>query len=128
MSTLFDRVSEEHIKAIRAHGLDITYQDGETEVELKALPGRSRFTSADQRGAAVIEFNDQDFILAADDLAVDGVRIEPRRGAKILLTVNGYTYTYDVQPYGAERHWRWSGPGNAVRRVHGKLIDEEAAT
>lgn len=125
MTTIFDRVNAEHAKRIRADGVDITYVDGATQVELKALVGPARTEQFVQQGTVKLDGFEQDFLVVADDLVDDsGDRIEPRRGAHITRVISTRTYTYDIQPYRDERHWRWSGPGNGARRIHAKLITE----
>jgi len=115
-------VTDAQIDAVRTNGQTVTYIEGETEVELKALLGRSKFDSADVDGRAHTEWSDQDFLVVAADLHDAGVSIEPRRGVRIRLTQAGRTFTYEILPFGDERHWRYSGPTHAVLRLHGKLV------
>ncbi len=114
---------------IQAIGDTITYVDADESisVSLFALIGPSRTEVHILQGTAKLDGFEKDFIVVAADLVDGDTLVEPRRGAKITHETGGTVYTYSIQPYRDERHWRWSGPGNAVRRIHAKLVGTETA-
>ena len=98
---------------------------GDTEAETRRFqvmaalgrPGAEAETSVE---SLRIDTDDIDFLIAAADLALDGVPFEPGRDDRIILAANGQTHVYDLLPRGGDPPWRWSDPQKTTRRIHGR--------
>lgn len=94
-------------------------------IPCRATLGSKLLKLDDGNGGFRMEMTDLDFLIPARDLAVDGVRIEPKRGDLIVLPIGTDEQTFEVMPYAGEAPWRWSDPFQSMRRIHTKLVDEE---
>lgn len=105
----------------------VTYQRGQDSVDVPATTGQTvfRFDDPSSYGGATIRYVSRDFIVRVEHLTLDGVRVEPHRGDRVLETSNGTLYTHEVMPPGGdEPEWRYSDPQRTTYRIHTKLIEE----
>lgn len=111
---------------LKSHaGQTVTYIRAYDEVELTATLGSKPMRLADEFGAR-LDWTGQDFLIAADDLILDGDPQYPARGDLIVHVVDDTQRTYEVlSPGGTEPPWRWSDPHHTTYRVHTKLIEQE---
>ena len=88
-----------------------------------AALGRSGAEAEGSVPSLRIDAGDMDFLIAAADLAMDGVPIEPGRDDRIILAAGGRTHVYDLLPRGGDPPWRWSDPQKNTMRVHARCAD-----
>ncbi len=98
---------------------------GATEAETRrfAVPaalGRPEAEAEASVPSLRIDAGDLDFLVAAADLALDGVPFEPGRDDRIVLTAGGQTHVYHLLPQGGDPPWRWSDPQKTTRRIHAR--------
>lgn len=103
-----------------AAGGRILYQGDGDQVELGATFGRSEFPVDDGVEGVRIEYSDRDFLVAADDLTLNGGQAEPKRGHKITDLDTGDTY--EVSAPGGERPFRYCDPFWTLVRIHAKKV------
>jgi hypothetical protein len=104
----------------------VTYQRGQDEVDLPATIGQTVFNLTDEYGATIRHVT-RDFLIAAEDLVIDGAFVEPRRGDRIRETTAGVTFVHEVIGMGGESAWRYSDRDRTTFRIHTKQIDREEA-
>lgn len=64
-----------------------------------------------------------DFLVAAEDLVINSVTIEPRVGDEIRRTINGTTHKYEVQrPNRDETCYRFSDLDRKYLRIHTRKV------
>jgi hypothetical protein len=117
------------IEEVRADFLvrSVVYRRGSATVTLDATVGQTTEKNAIENGIEV-RVRMRDYLIAAQDLVLDGEMAEPKRGDRIEDTEGGVTRTYELMNPGAgEKEWRWSGSTHTRMRVHTKQISEEAA-
>ena len=113
---------------LRAHASEsVTYsRDPYDDLEILATRGSKPMRTLTDLGPR-IDFTMQDWFLAASELVIDGEPVTPRKGDRIYAVSRGMQQTYEVlSPGGDEPVWRWSDASEVTRRVHTKLIGEEA--
>lgn len=113
---------------LRSHaGKPVTYVRGEDSISLLAVPGNKPMRTMSDFGARV-DYTMQDWLIAASDLVIGGVRQYPERKDIIDVVEGAWVRRYEVlSPGGDEPAWRWSDPNNVAMRVHTKLIEEGGA-
>lgn len=89
---------------------------------VSATLGQTAFRIDDPVKGSRIERTDRDFLVAAEDLIIGGVAVEPQRGDQVLQTVGSSTHTYEVLAPNAEPPWRWADAHRKVLRIHTKLV------
>lgn len=104
------------LKASAAH--DVIYRRGDATVTIRATVGKSVLKLQDDYGNVRVVYTDKDFIVAAEDLILDGQRILPERGDKITETIGDKTITWAVAAPGNEPEWRWCDPYQVMIRIH----------
>lgn len=102
----------------------VTYQRGESAVELAATVGRTLFETANEFGI-VERTESRDFLIAAADLVLDGQSAQPRRGDRIREPSGGQVFVYEVMAPGNEPCWRFSDPYRRTLRIHTKQVAVE---
>jgi hypothetical protein len=106
-------------------GHSVTYQRGSVTVEVTAVYGKQLLKVADGRGGLRMEWSDKDFLILAEDLAVDGTRLIPQRGDQIIETIGETETTYEVMAPAGEPPWRWCDPYKTRLRIHTKQTTAE---
>ena len=110
---------------LRSHASEtVTYARGYDSVDVPAVFGRKLLRIADETGIRV-EWTDMDFLIAAEDLAIDGERLEPQRGDIVHIDMPYDTQSFEVMPFGSEPAWHWADPHQTMYRIHAKHIDTE---
>lgn len=104
-----------------AAGVTITYSRAAVSTSLTAVVGRTVF-SRNIEGGAAIEFGDRDYLIAAADLTLSGVAVEPAKGDRAIETINGTAITFECIPPTGEPAWRWSDPSRTKYRIHMKRV------
>lgn len=106
-----------------AAGGEIVYQRGEDRVWLEATWGRTEF-QVDTADGVQIEYSDRDFIVAAADLVLSGIRITPQRGDRITLVGEDQTdkQVFEVLAPGSAQPYRLCDPEGVMLRLYGKRI------
>jgi len=112
----------------RAHlSRTVTYERGESSVEVPATVGQTVFRLEEGYGATV-RYVSRDFLIAAADLVLEGASVTPQRGDRIRESVGGITYVHEVMgPGSGEPDWRYSDSFRRTYRIHTKQIDQEPA-
>lgn len=110
---------------LRAHASEtVTYTRGAESIEVPAVLGRKLLRIADETGIRV-EWTDMDFLIGADDLVINGERVEPARGDVVQVADVYDTISFEVRPFGDEPAWRWADPHKSMYRIHAKHIDTD---
>lgn len=105
---------------------EVTYRRGDTSVTLPATPGKTVFRLDDLAGGA-IRLVSHDFLIAADNLVLDGLPVQPQRGDLLVQDQGDRRFTHEVLPFAdREPAWRYGDPGRTTYRIHTKLIHDEA--
>ena len=114
-------------KMRRRHGSTLVVYEraGHTEAETRRLRvmaalGRSGAEAEGSVPSLRIDAGDIDFLIAAADLALDGVPFEPGRDDRIILAANGGIHVYDLLPRDGDPPWRWSDPQKTTYRISGR--------
>ena len=102
----------------------VTYRHDGDAIQVSAQK-TSVNTEVDRGDGVVLEAQRMDWIVAADDLVFDGVKIRPAEGDQIEHYIGTTLYTYEVIPLGTESHCRPVGPYGNAWRIHSKLIESE---
>lgn len=106
---------ERVVATIRLFGETITYRRGASSATVKANRGRSRFEVDDGHGGVRVVWNDMDFLLPVEDLALDGRPTLPQR-KDIIETASGLRY--EVLAPGGANEWEYSDPYRLLLRIH----------
>lgn len=107
-----------------AAGVAVTYSRGEHSVEITAVVGHTDVEMEDDRGSRMVSPT-RDYLIAADELILDGSETEPEDGDRIVQVVGATRYTYELSPL-MDRCWRYSDSGGDTLRCHTLEIDSEA--
>jgi len=114
----------------RAHlSRTVTYERGESSVEMPATVGQTVFRLDDGYGATIRHVS-RDFLIAVSDLVIEGAPVGPQRGDRIRETTGGITYVHEVMgpgSSGGEPDWRYSDSFRGTFRIHTKQIAQETA-
>ena len=124
MTTLLERGLSMAARVLpAAAGGEIVYQRGEDRVWLNATWGRTEF-QVDTSDGVQIEYSDRDFIVAAADLVLSGIRITPQRGDRITLVGEDQTdkQVFEVLAPGSAQPYRLCDPEGVMLRLYGKRI------
>lgn len=97
-----------------------TYARGEDEAALTVILVDPLFVETVD-GAAAIKVNQQDFLILADDLEIDGSAATPARGDTLAVTLNGAETTFEIlsSDFG---DFKYEDPARTIFRVSGKEI------
>ncbi len=101
-------------------GVEITYHAGARSLAITAVVGRSVWSIEGEPIANRLET--RDYLIAADDLAVDGWRWTPARGDRIEETDGTTTTVYEVLAPAGEPCYRPSDPQGVILRVHTQKV------
>lgn len=102
----------------------ITIRRGASEAEVLATPGQSRFDHADDNGI-VREIESRDWLIRTEDYAFSGDVVTPELGDRVVDTVDGVGWVYEVLSVQGEPAWRYADSNRATLRVHTKYIGQE---
>jgi len=102
----------------------VTYVRGAETVELSATPGNTLYEVMDESGATV-QAKATDFIVAADDLVLNGVKATPQIGARIRMAAGDQTLVFEVLDLAGSGHYRPADPYGTALRIHTKQVDTE---
>jgi len=102
----------------------VTYSRGNSSVNVQATLGKTDYEVADESGLTV-QAVATDFLIAADQLVLDGIRTLPRPGDRIRLADGEQVKVYEVLDLAGGGHYRPSDPYGVTLRIHTKLVDEE---
>lgn len=112
----------------------VTYQRGSSSVSLQAVIGKSEGFVSREFGVRE-QWTCRDFLCAANDLVLDGERVEPMRGDRIVETALDEndepvaTITHEVlPPADKEPCWVFSDPQRVRYRVHTKQVQKVPAS
>jgi len=104
----------------------VTYRRGADSVQVAATVGETVFRLVEDYGAQVRVVR-RDYLIAADDLALNGQRVLPEAGDRIEETDGDRVFVYEVMgPGGGEPDWRYSDPYRRTLRIHTKHVATEA--
>lgn len=106
----------------RLQGGAIVYRRAGKQVSLTSCFGKTLFDVQDKNGI-VTAWESADFLVAAENLVLNGVKFEPQRGDRIERTVESRQLEYEVMgPAAGHEAFRYSDPQRLVLRIHTKLI------
>lgn len=98
----------------------VIYQRGAEQVAVQATIGRTLLKLDDGYGGTYLEWTDRDFLIQAEDLVFNSLRIIPTAGDRVLEANGVVTSIYEVMVYGNEPAWRASDPFGKLLRIHTK--------
>jgi hypothetical protein len=101
-------------------GVPITYYDGDRNVDLVALRGRSAFEVLTAAGQ-IDSYESDDFICLAADLVIDGTPVLPIVGAVVQIAAGGGYEKYEVLKLPGKKPYTLD-PTRTVLRIHTKLV------
>lgn len=107
-----------------AAGELVQYRRGTQRVDLTAVPLDVEPELLEVEGYG-LRAKVLDWLVAAADLVLDGVRTEPAAGDRIVRTSAGGQQTYEVAPLGEDAAARAADPHGVHWRVHGRLVSSE---
>ncbi len=102
----------------------VTYQRGDSFVEVSATIGQTEFEIAGEYGV-VEKAEARDYLILVADLVLDGQTTLPQRGDQIREAQGATTFVYEVMAPGGESPWRYSDPYRKTLRIHTKEVDAE---
>jgi hypothetical protein len=91
-------------------------------LELLATVGQTMFQLDDGAGALIVT-QSRDYLIDAADLAIADERIIPMKGDRIIESVGGATYPYEVMGPEDEPVWRWADVYHRTLRIHTKAVE-----
>lgn len=100
----------------------ITYRRNSATVEVMAQVAATRYESEDHDGITIAQ-SVRDYIVAAEDLVLDGQQTEPERGDEILEDRGEKTLVFTVMDIGDEKHFRPTDPDGNAYRIHTKKTE-----
>lgn len=104
----------------------IVYQRVTASVEVNASVGKTVFEV--DNGFGILErIEARDYLIAANELILNGNAALPKRGDHIRETQEATIFVYEVLAPGKEPEWRYSDPYRQTLRIHTKFIGTEAA-
>lgn len=71
--------------------------------------------------AILIDVSEMDFLIRVADLILDGQGVEPKRGDRIGVTINGVACVYEVNYTGNDQPFSYD-PHRTMYRIHTKQI------
>ncbi len=104
------------------------YSRGDRDIACRATLGRKLLRISDGAGQTRVEVTDADFLIAAADLRLGGLDLEPSRGDRLRVALDVGVYEFEVAPYGDEPPFRWSDPWRTIYRIHCKMIGPAGIT
>jgi len=102
----------------------VTYRREGFTVEVPATVAATEFEVDDGFGI-IVKQQMQDYLIAAEDLVLDGQQVLPEPGDDILDASSGTVQVYEVTPLGREQHFRFCDPAQKTLRIHVKHIGTE---
>lgn len=105
-------------------GVAVTYQRDSDTVSITALVGDTRMELSADYGSTTITSRVRDYIVAAADLVLSSVTVEPQAGDQIRETRGSTTYVFEVMSAGVDEPFRPSDRHGNTWRIHTKLVDE----
>jgi len=109
------------VRAARFAMAALYIRDGRS-VSVNVTAAQSDYEIADETGATVGAVA-SDFLVTADELVIDGDRIEPDVGDRILIVDGSAAGLYEVLNLGGAGCARRSDPFGTAWRVHARLIE-----
>lgn len=102
----------------------VTYWRGQFSVELLATAGETVW-EVEQTEAVMLDTNQRDYLIATDELIIDGETITPLAGDRIKETLGADVAVFEVAAPFDEPPWRYSDRDRLTLRVHTKAVDNE---
>lgn len=96
------------------------YVRGDRSLIAAASKGKSTFDVAEASGV-MTRLDTTDWLIAAEDLTLDGVRLTPRPGDRIIEGELASGVVYEVMGIPGGDCWRWSDNHRRTLRIHTKL-------
>ena len=100
----------------------VTYRRRNAAVEVRATPAATSYEADDGYGI-VLETQARDYLVAAEDLVLEGERTLPERGDRIEEVQVDGTHVFAVTDLGRERHYRFCDPAGKTLRIHTKHVE-----
>lgn len=103
-------------------GESITYTEpGGEPITLTAKP-RGGERLEERNGSATLQTDEMEWLIARDELLINGAPVRPKKGAVIEWTCRGETLTMTLlKPTGMEQCWKWADRGHSHYHVFCKL-------
>ena len=115
---MFNQIISQALSSIREiTAVPISYYRGTAYVGLKGTPTKS-VLQATTDGGVTIDSTGRDYIVAAADLKLGGVVIEPAREDLIKERVSTKIHVYEVRrPDGSDQVWSYADAGRSTIRI-----------
>lgn len=102
-------------------GDTVTYRRGAASMPVTAVVGRYAADVGDGNGLTV-RTEVRDYLIAAADLVLGGVPVEPRGGDRIVEGDPAAGTVFEVMDLAGEGPWRYSDPARTVLRIHTRRV------
>ena len=123
-----NQIKGAHQATLDHRGMAVIYEvrGGKATDPITVTPGRSRKVSQDSSGVSVIAW-ERDWIIDSDALMIDGKRIRPKVGDRIVVQPpdavgDEKENIYEVQRRSGEPCFQFIGPYGDVIRVHTRKV------
>ena len=100
----------------------ILYRRGDSAVEVAATVGATRYETNGSYGV-IVEGEVRDYLIAWEELVFGGAETLPEEGDRIEEDIGGTTHVFEVQDFGTDGCYRFTGPGRQALRVHTRYIE-----
>lgn len=105
-----------------AAGRVVVYKRGNSQANITATVGASRFEAAGQSGV-VEQWESRDFVVRSQAMPFG----EPQRHDRIVDMLNGVSVSYEVASPRGVPVWHWGDAHRATMRIHTTAVDEGIA-
>ncbi|NQU26444.1 MAG: hypothetical protein HQ567_34595 [Candidatus Nealsonbacteria bacterium] len=123
MTNALAKASEWLSRMRRAHAATpIVYRRDQQTVEIDAQK-LSVAVELDRGDGVTVEAQRTDWIVAIENLILDGQPVTPLEGDRIEQQMGTKTFVYEVIPLGTDSHCRPAGPYGHDWRIHSKLVE-----
>jgi len=110
-----------------AAGETVTFVRDAATAEVTAIPTVPELAVEDDDGM-VTQWDGLDWLVLAEDLTLDGLPVEPKRGDLLKRTQTDGIYVYETMAPPGLAHFAWVGPYRLQYRIHTKLVKVEDLT
>lgn len=100
----------------------VVYQVVSSSITIPATVYAGKFEVIEVDAAFPVGDEPADFIIKVCDLVIDGERIEPATGHRIILGDVSEGRVYEVMPIVGEKCWRFSDSFQTEYRIHAKYV------
>lgn len=102
----------------------VTYQRGESTIEVRASRGRREYEVTDASGF-ITAYESIDWLVDLSDLLIDDIRCEPEQGDRIIEGSLEDGVVYQVMPPPGRAAWEYADAYRNKFRIHTKYVGRQ---